>query len=130
MCGYQGVAGYVGTHRAIAQDDMRQNGEYGFTHRTLEAPDGETAQTDPEVMRVAGQAPTSVTGRLVCELKAEGEEEGQHTLEKCFAIIKQVRVGGFIVEIDGNGAVVPHPCGGCAQVSPPGHQVSSADAIR
>jgi hypothetical protein len=72
MCGQQGVSGYVGMHRAIAQDEMRQDGEDRFTPRTLDAPDGETAQADPDVMRVAGQAPTAATGGLVGKLKTEG----------------------------------------------------------
>ena len=37
---------------------------------------------------------------------AEGEEEGQETFEERFAIMKQVIVGRFIVEIDGDSAVV------------------------
>jgi len=60
----------------------------------------------------------------MCELQAEGQDEGQHTFEKRFAIAKQVIVGRFIVEIDGDGAILPRPCGFFAHVSPPGHQVS------
>jgi hypothetical protein len=69
MCGQQGVAGYVGMHRAIAQDDMRQDGEDRFTPRTLDAPDGETAQPDPDAVRVASQAPTAATGGLMRQLR-------------------------------------------------------------
>jgi len=39
----QGIAGHLGSHLAIAQDEMGQDGEDGFTPRTLDAPDGETA---------------------------------------------------------------------------------------
>ena len=33
-------------------------------------------------MRVTGQTSTPATGRLVFELKTEGEDEGEDTLEK------------------------------------------------
>ena len=72
----------------------------GFTLRTLDAPDGEPAQTDPDLMGVAGQAPTAATGRLVLELKAEGEKERQHTFEKRLAISHQAAVGGFVSKLN------------------------------
>jgi hypothetical protein len=69
-------------------------------------------------MRVACQAPASVAGAFVCKLTAEGEDEGQDTFEERLAIVKQVIVGRFIVEIDGNGAVFSCLCGGFPHVSP------------
>jgi hypothetical protein len=48
-----------------------------------------------------------VTGAFVFELQADGQEEGQHPFEKRLSIAKQVIVGRFIVEIDGDGAVLP-----------------------
>jgi hypothetical protein len=57
-------------------------------------------------MRVAYQAPASLTGRLVLQLKAKGQEKGDHPFDKRLAIIKPLNVGCFIVEIDGDGAVV------------------------
>jgi len=62
-------------------------------------------------MRVARQASASVAGRLVGELKTDGQQERQHTLEECLAIIQQVKVGRFIVDIDGDGTVMPPLCG-------------------
>jgi hypothetical protein len=47
----------------------------------------------------------------VCELQAKGEEKGEDTCDKRLAIVQQVSVGRFIVEIDGDGAVVPRLCG-------------------
>ena len=70
-------------------------------------------------MRVACQAPTSFTSRLVFELKAKGQEEGEHELEKRLAIVKQVSVGRFIVEIDSDSAVVPRLCGCCGPCMTP-----------
>ena len=88
MCGQQGVAGDVGMHRAIAQDEMRQDGEDRFTPRTLDAPDGETAQTDPDVMRVACEATTLPAAGLMGKLKAEGEDEGEDNLDERLALPK------------------------------------------
>jgi len=109
---------------------MRQDGEDGFTPRTLDTPDGEATQTDTGVMGVAGQAPAAATGRLVCELKAEGHDEGEDTFEERLPIAKQLEVRRFTPEIDSNGAVFSRRFGCCAHVSPPGHQVSSADETR
>ena len=95
-----------------------------------DTPDGETTQPDVHIMGVARQAPAAATSRLVCELKAQGQEKDKHAFDKRFAIAKQLIIGRFIVEIDGDGAVVPRPCGGLGHVSPPGHQVTSADETR
>jgi hypothetical protein len=58
------------------------------------------------LMRVAGQASATATGRLMLELKAQGEEKGEDEFDKGLAVVKELKVGPFIVEIDGNGAVV------------------------
>ncbi len=55
--------------------------------------------------------PASVAGALVEELKADGQDKGQHPFEEHLAIVQQVRVSRFIVEIDGDGAVMPRLCG-------------------
>ena len=57
-------------------------------------------------MGVAGEAPTAITGRFVVELKAQSEEEGQDELDKRLGIVEELEVGGFIVEIDGDRAVL------------------------
>jgi hypothetical protein len=82
MSRQQGIAGHLWSHRAVPQDEVRQDGEDGFTRRTLDPPDGETAQPEPDVVRVTCQTPTAATGGLVLQLKAEGEDEGEDTLEK------------------------------------------------
>jgi hypothetical protein len=81
-------------------------------------------------VRVTGQAATAATGRLVGELKAEGQEESAHEFNKGLAVAKQLHVGRFVSKIDSDGAVFAGPFGCYAHVSPPDHQVSSADGTR
>jgi hypothetical protein len=56
-------------------------------------------------MGVTSQTIAAVTGRFVGELKTQREDEGEDTLDKRFAVVHQPKVGGFILEIDGDGAV-------------------------
>jgi len=79
--------------------------EHRFTRGALETPDGDPTQADAHVMRVARQAAASATGRLVLELKAKGQEKGEDELDKRLAVVKELNIGRFIVEIDGDGAV-------------------------
>jgi hypothetical protein len=69
-------------------------------------------------MGVASQTTAAVTGRFVGELKTQREDEGEDKLDKCFAIVNQLKVGGFILEIDGNRAVLPCRFGCLSHVSP------------
>ena len=78
-------------------------------------------------MGVAGETPAAATGRLVCELKAEREEESAHAFHKGLAIAKQLNVRRVVSKIDSDGAVFAGLFGCCAHVSPLGHQISSAD---
>ena len=59
------------------------------------------------------QAPASLTGRLVFQLKAKGQEKGDHQCDKRLAIVKPLNVGRFIVEIDGDDGVASCLCGYC-----------------
>ena len=68
-------------------------------------------QTNPDIMGVAGQTPALAAASLVEELTAERENKREHELDKRLVIVQQVSVGRFIVEIDGDGAVVPRLCG-------------------
>src|SRR5215468_5229820 len=81
-------------------------------------------------MRVACETPAAATGRLVGELKAEGEEESAHKFHKGLAIAKQPSVCRVVSKIDSDGAVFAGLFGCCAHGSPPDHQVSSADETR
>ena len=94
---------------------MRQDREHGLACGALHPPNGETTQADTDVMGMTRQAPATATGGLVGELKAQGED----TFDKRFAVAKELNVGRFIVEIDGDGAVVPRLCGCCGQCVTP-----------
>jgi hypothetical protein len=74
-------------------------------------------------MRVARQASATSTHRLVFELKAEGQDEGDHAFDKRLAIAKQLKIGRFVLKIDGDGAVFSWSSGCVAHVLPPGHRV-------
>jgi hypothetical protein len=53
-------------------------------------------------MGVPGQTPASATAGRVCELKTKGDEKGEDTLDKRLAIVKQTKVSGFVLEINGD----------------------------
>jgi hypothetical protein len=55
-------------------------------------------------MGVASQR-AAVTGRWVVELKAWREDEGSDELDNSLASVKELRVGGLILEINSDGAV-------------------------
>ena len=61
---------------------------------------------------------------LMVELKAKREDEGEDKLDKRFAIANQLQVGGWVLEINGDGAVFSSCFGGVAHVSPLSHQAS------
>jgi hypothetical protein len=78
-------------------------------------------------MGVARQAPATPTSHLVCDLKAERQDEGEDTFDKRLAVTKELEVGRFVLEIDGDGAVFSSRFGRWAHVSPPSPQVSLAE---
>jgi hypothetical protein len=127
MGGHQRIASALGSHLAIAQDEMWQDGEHGFACRALDAPDGDSPYTDAHIMRVAGQTPAAPTGRLMLELKAQGEEKGEDELDKRPTVVKELNVSRFIVEIDGDGAVVASLVDRVSHGSSLGQIVSAAD---
>ena len=121
MRGQQGIASHLRAHLAIAQNEVRQDGEHGFAPCALDTPDGYSTQADPHVMGVARQAPASTTGGLMVELKAKGQDEGEDTFEKRLPIVKQLEIRRFAPEIDGDGAVCSRRLSCYVHVSPPGH---------
>jgi hypothetical protein len=123
MGGQQGVAGYVGTHLTIAENEVGENCEHGFAPRTLDTPDSDPTEADAHIMGVARQASAALTSRLVFELKAERHDEGEDTFEERLPIAKQLEVRSFAPEIDGDGAVFSRWLSCYAYMSPPGHQV-------
>jgi len=106
---------------------MRQDGEYRSTRGTLKTPDGEAAPADPGIMGVARQAPIATTGRLVCQLKAKGQEKGEHAFDKRFAIAQELKIGGFVVKIDGDGPICAGLVSGISHGSPSGQMVGATD---
>ena len=78
-------------------------------------------------MGVTCQAPSPITGRLVFQLKAEGEEERQHTFEKRLAVAKQLNVGRFILKIDRDGPIFAGLTGFVSHGSPSSQMVVAAD---
>ena len=106
---------------------MRQDREHRFARRALDTPNSETTQADTGVMGVTRQAPAATTGGRVCELKAKGEEKSEDTLDKRLAIVKQTKIGRFVLKINGDGPVFTGLAGGGSHGSPSSHQVSSAD---
>ena len=78
-------------------------------------------------MGVARQTPTTATSRLVYELKAKRQDKGEDTLNKCFAVTQELKVGRFVLKIDSDGPVYACRCSCFAHVSPPGHRIVSAD---
>jgi hypothetical protein len=84
---------------------VRQDGKDGFARGALERPDGEPTPTESDIMRVARQAPTAATGRLVFPLQAEGEEESQYARDARLGIPKELKVRCLILKIDRNRAV-------------------------
>src|SRR5260370_29235444 len=68
---------------------------------------------------MASQTTAAVTGRFVCKLQTQREDESQDKLDECFAIAEQREVGSCIVEIDGHGAVLSGRFGGVGHVASP-----------
>jgi hypothetical protein len=108
---------HLRSHRAIAQNEVWQNREYRFTGRALYPPDRDATQADTGVMGVPRQARSATTGRLVLQLKAEGQDEGEDTFEERLAVVKQLEIGRFILKIDSDRTVLPGPFGSLPRVS-------------
>src|SRR5262249_12486334 len=118
------------SHLAIAQDEVGEDREHRAACAALDPPDGDPTHTETDIMRVACETPAPVTGGLVCELKAKRQHEGEDTLEKCFAITKERKVGGFVLEIDGDRPIFAGLASGVAHGSSPGQMVVADDDPR
>jgi hypothetical protein len=84
-----------------------QDGAHRATRGTLDPQDGAPTQTDPDVRGVVRDAPADMTGSLVGELTAQGEEQSEDACDKRWAVAQERNVGRCIVESDGDGAIVP-----------------------
>ena len=116
MGGQQGIAGHLRAHLAIAQDEVRQDGEHGFACGALDTPDGETTEPDTGIVGVAGQAPALAAAGLVEELKAEREEKREHELDKRLGVTQELKVRRLVLKIDGDGPVLACRLGGVSHV--------------
>ena len=105
MGGQERITGHFRAHLAIAQDDVRQDCAHGETRGALHPPDGETTQPDTGIMGVACERPAPATGRLMFQLQAKGEEKGEYTFDKRFAVAQQLHIGRFVLKINGDGPV-------------------------
>src|SRR4029450_1393451 len=88
----QRITGHLRAHLALAQDEVRQDGEHRLTGGALAPPDGDSTQPDTGIVGVAGQAPTLAAAGLVEELKAESEEKREHELDKRLGVTKELKV--------------------------------------
>jgi hypothetical protein len=125
--GEPSIPSHLRAHLTIAQDAVRQDREDGLTRRALDASDGDPTQPDTRIMRMARQAPSPATRRLMCELQAHGEEKGEHTFDKRLPVGNQVKVGCGVSKVDGDSAVFSRRFRRCAHVLPLCHQVSEAE---
>jgi hypothetical protein len=127
MRGQYDITGDRRLHLAIAQDEVGQDGEHRMTRRALEPPDGHPTQAHAEIMRVARQTSATATSGLVFELKAKGQEKGEHAFDKGLAIAKQLKVGRFILKINRDGPVFTGLAGCIVHGSSSGQMVGAAD---
>jgi hypothetical protein len=126
--GDKGLPRQFGTHTAIAQDEVGQHCKDSLARGTLHAPDGEAAEANPRIMGVAGET-AAVTQGFVIELEAKSQEKGQNEVNERFAIAQQLKVGGFIVKIDGEGTVLAGRFGALSHVSSSVEMAVGADEI-
>jgi len=102
----------------LIYNEVGEDGEHGATCGALEPPDGDPTHTEADIMRVAGETPSTATARLVGELKAEGEDERKHEFDKRLAIVKELNVGRFVVKINRDSPVFVGLTGSGSHASP------------
>jgi hypothetical protein len=128
--GPQGLAGHLRAPLARASDDGGEDREHCCARRALHPPEGHSTQADTDSLGVAGPAPAAATGHLGGEWNATGQEKRAPAFDHRLAVAQELDGGRCSGDIDGEGAGVPRPCGGSGPVSPPGHQVTSAEETR
>jgi hypothetical protein len=52
------------------------------------------------------------------QLQAKGEEKDEHTFDKRFAVAQQLKIGRFVLKINGDSPVVASLTGGGSHESP------------
>src|SRR5262249_42267102 len=102
----------------LIYNEVREHREHRATRHTLDSPDSDPMHTEADIMRVTCETPAPATGSLMCELKAEGEEESAHEFHKGLAVAQQLQVGRVVSKIDSDGAVFAGSFGSLPHVSP------------
>ena len=102
---------------------MGKKRQHGSIPGALDTPDEDPIEPYSDLVRVSGKGPSPATGRLVLELEAKSQQEGNHTFEKRLAVFNQAKVGRFVSKIHGDGTVFPCPFGSIPHVSPPRQKV-------
>jgi hypothetical protein len=72
----------------------------------------------PSRPRTSGEwrvSPPPATGGCGGELQAQGQDKGEDERDQRLAIMQQAEGGRFILESNGESAVVARLCSGCAQ---------------
>ena len=67
-------------------------------------------------MGMTGQTATAVAACLMVELEAEREDKGEDKLDKRFAVADQLEVGRWVLEVNGDCAVLACHFGGLCHV--------------
>ena len=111
----------------LIYNEVGEDREDRTTRGALDPPDGEPTQPDTDIMGVARETPATTTDRLVGELKAEREEESAHEFHKGLAITKQLKVGGFVLAINGDSPIFSALADLFWHGSPPRHGVCAVD---
>ena len=75
-------------------------------------------------MGMARQTAAAVAARFMVKLKADREDKRENELNESFAIAEQLKIGGVVLEINGDGTVFSYRFGGIAHVSSLSHQAS------
>jgi hypothetical protein len=105
---------------------MRQDRKDRFAHSTLEAPNREATHPDADVMGVARQTKAAHACGFMLQWEAKGEEKGEDAFDKRLGVVQELKVRRFILEVDGDSAVLPYPCGCVAHMAPLDCKVSVA----
>jgi hypothetical protein len=85
---------------------MGSDGTDGFAHGTLQSPDRQSPEPDARLVGMARQSTSPRALGLLHELEATGQENGDHQVNKGFALPQPIPVGGLIVKIDDNSTVL------------------------
>src|SRR5262245_59259661 len=102
----------------LIYNEVRQHRKHCLARGALDAPDGEITEADTRVMGVPRQTPAAGTGRFVDKLEADRENKGEDTFHERLAIAEHLKISGFVMKIDSDGAVLSSRVGGRSHALP------------